>query len=613
MAHTVTTTSQLTRFAECVYERSDMVEVRRLPSGVSSWHVAAELPELLTRLTADNAKGQGVHVGINPRKDRGGRKTADVALGRCLFADFDHVGLEGAQKRWESAGLPKPTLTVNSAHGIHAYWRLVESVDCATWTQFQRDLAAVLGSDPGVHDPPRLARLPGFTNHKAPAADCVIIDADPSRTYELAELHEHIPARPDPVPTVSTNHTNGSATRGLDVIARAARYANKWECVAEGGRNASAQRHAAQLTRDFGLSDTEAGPILAAWNAGNSPPLGDVELRGCLANGRKYGKGVMGCKADSPPPRQSGKNTQPTDTVPEDAGPPWETIAEIGSHASYREGLVPITTGYSTLDAPLRGGFRPESVHIIAGRTGSAKSTLMLNIARRVALSRYSVLAFKLEEGPIEAVWRIHAAAAQVDLKTLLDGTVRATENDRGRLDDAWGLIRDLPIRLSGNRNLDTICRISKQHVDDGGQIILVDQISTIHVGSTATVFEAVTEASNRLRLLARELRVPIVVAAQINRVAAKANQKGDEPLSVHDLRDSGHIENDAATVLLIDKWLRRDGPNWISDPYRLEVHFGKNRYGPTTDPKRPLELSWWPQFARIEDVASGPMEGGRG
>ncbi len=82
-----------------------------------------------------------------------------------------------------------------------------------------------------------------------------------------------------------------------------------------------------------------------------------------------------------------------------DAGPPWQTIPEIGERASYREGLVPITTGFKTLDTPLRGGFRPESTHVIAGRTSTGRSTIALNFARRVALSGHSVLLFKLEEG----------------------------------------------------------------------------------------------------------------------------------------------------------------------------------------------------------------------
>ena len=63
---------------------------------------------------------------------------------------------------------------------------------------------------------------------------------------------------------------------------------------------------------------------------------------------------------------------------------------------TYREGLPPITTGFAVLDRALRGGFRPECMHVFAGRTASAKSTVVTNIARRVALAGRNVLLFKL-------------------------------------------------------------------------------------------------------------------------------------------------------------------------------------------------------------------------
>ena len=107
MTHATTATSQPARFAECVYERNDIVEIRRLPSGRSSWHVAAELQELVAQLKVDNVNGQCVHVGINPRKERGGRKTTDVVLARCLFADFDNVELDEAI--WRSFTTEEPS------------------------------------------------------------------------------------------------------------------------------------------------------------------------------------------------------------------------------------------------------------------------------------------------------------------------------------------------------------------------------------------------------------------------------------------------------------------------------------------------------------------------
>ncbi|MFH0983388.1 MAG: DnaB-like helicase C-terminal domain-containing protein [Planctomycetota bacterium] len=301
--------------------------------------------------------------------------------------------------------------------------------------------------------------------------------------------------------------------------------------------------------------------------------------------------------------RQLIDGPQPTDTLPADAGPPWLTVAEVGRLPAYRKGLTPVTTGFSTLDRALRGGFRPESMYILAGRTGSAKTTLALNVTRRAALAGHSVLLFKLEESSIEAVWRLHAAASQVELVKLLDGLdgVKPATDDRQRLVDGWTLIRTLPIRLSEQRGIDAIERVAKLHVDDGGELVVVDQVSMVDCPGVVGPYERTTAVSNALRLLARKLHVPILLVAQINRPASKKEGR----LTCNDLRDSGALENDAAAVLLIDRIRRPDVPRWNTDPCALEIVIGKNRYGRSTrENDAPLELLWWPWCARIEDAA---------
>ena len=293
-----------------------------------------------------------------------------------------------------------------------------------------------------------------------------------------------------------------------------------------------------------------------------------------------------------------------TDSLPAAPGPGWVTLAEIGQQETYNRGLTTITTGYAVLDRVLGGGFRPQSVYPVAGRTGSAKSTFALNVARRIALAGHSVLFFKCEESVLEAVYRLHAGASQVRLRVLLDGAENAGQGDQQRLTDGWGIIRELPIRFSDCRGIDAIERISGAHVQAGGEIIIIDQLSMVEVPDTGIGYERATAVSNRLRLLARDLSVPIVLVCQVNRPASK--DKGH--LSCHDLRDSGAIENDAAAVLLIDSVRATDGPQYAGcDPMLyLQIIVGKNRYGPCTDPEKPLELLWHPTICRIEDTDLG-------
>jgi replicative DNA helicase len=238
----------------------------------------------------------------------------------------------------------------------------------------------------------------------------------------------------------------------------------------------------------------------------------------------------------------------------------------------------------------------------VAGRTGSAKSTLVLNMARGAAIAGHSVLIFKLEEPLKEALWRMHAATSQVDLRVFLRGQQHTLPAD---IADGWGLLRDLDIRFSDERRIERIERIARQHADAGGKLIIVDQLGMVQVADAKSIYEQVTSASNRLRELAKTTGCAIVIVTQVNRPAAK--DKAD--LTIHDLRDSGAIENDAAAVVLVNRVVKPDAPRWQTDPMSLEILIGKNRYGRTTDPNNPIILNWWPRLCRIEDARRVPQE----
>jgi hypothetical protein len=138
-----------------------------------------------------NAAGWNIYIGANPREDQG-RRSEDIPLARCVCVDFDG-GMTAAGTRWciEDQWLPASTVTVNSGHGTQCWWRLEDAItDLPDWTGRQRSLIGLLTTDRSIVDPPRLMRLPGFRNHKPPAADAVLVEADPRRVYPLDEFPE---------------------------------------------------------------------------------------------------------------------------------------------------------------------------------------------------------------------------------------------------------------------------------------------------------------------------------------------------------------------------------------------------------------------------------------
>jgi len=296
---TATTQEELARYVACVFAPTDVVEVRQLPSGKSTWHQAGKLAEAAESLVQDNQLGQHIYVGANPRRARGGTRSKDVACTRCLFVDFDKIGIDVARDRWCNAGLPTPTITIASGHGVHAYWRLSEPItDMALWSKLQKGLITLLDSDPAIHDPARIMRLPGFTNHKEPVAACQIINDDSARRYTLKTLmpllNSEIRKSQERVPFQGAN---GSATKSkksfrdnTSTVKIAKLTAAKWLGVTKGGRNHKAFQNAAYLLKNLGLTEEQAWPILQHWNCKNKPPLPEWELRQALRNANIYSR-----------------------------------------------------------------------------------------------------------------------------------------------------------------------------------------------------------------------------------------------------------------------------------------------------------------------------------
>ncbi len=305
--------SEMQLFCNCGFEETDIVEIRLLPSGKRAWHTAAELPEQFDELKQLNARGENIYVGANPRQAVGGSTSESVALARCLFVDFDGISIEDAKWTIEGADLPVPTMYVESGHGVHAWWRLTTPLDnLSHWTAIQKQLIQAVKSDPAIHDPARIMRVPGFDNCKAEPVPCrVFHGADPQRRYSLAKILENLPAFL--LPTVSTvdsnnvtiNRVTDSVTSKNEATAgdyqftlqRAAAYIAQIETTIEGnGRNRGAFKVAAAVVNDYQLNDADAWQLLTAWNSGNKPPLDEAELKTTFQSAKKNAKHPPGEK-----------------------------------------------------------------------------------------------------------------------------------------------------------------------------------------------------------------------------------------------------------------------------------------------------------------------------
>lgn len=333
-----------------------------------------------------NKSGHGIFVQVNEGEERG---AANVTGVRAVFLDDDSGELEPC------ALTVKPSFVVQSAHGIHPYWRIrpEDSGDLDKFTSTQKALAAVYDTDKAVSNLDRVMRLPGTLHLKDRAHPFLVrtIQIGPS-AYGIAEVVEAhgqaaitaIPATVKP-PTVTATGTTSTTTRtpvveSMDrILTRARAYLATIPGAAKGSRNQTAFRVAAALTRDFALPVVAALPLIREWNERADPPLPDVELEGIAMNASRYGKGVPGALLAGV-------------TFPEAGGaevmnPEKETVVDP-LPAALRSASQLLDTKYPPLEFVCRPYIPKAEVIEIVGPHGSFKSTIALDLCLAVACGR---------------------------------------------------------------------------------------------------------------------------------------------------------------------------------------------------------------------------------
>lgn len=269
---------------------------------------------------------------------------------------------------------------------------------------------------------------------------------------------------------------------------------------------------------------------------------------------------------------------------------------ELERNANRDGGLDGVPTGFSELDSKLNG-LRAGQMIIIAARPGGGKSTLAMDICRSAAVHNNMASAyFSLEMNRTELSMRLLAAESKVFLDRMIKGELetrdwQAIARTLDKISQAPLIVDDSPNMTMGEIRAKSR-RMKQQH---GIQLIVIDYLQLLTSGGKAVESrqQEVSEFSRSIKLLAKELEIPIVAVAQLNRDSERRNDRRPQ---VADLRESGSLEQDADVVLLIH---RDDMFNKDSDRRGLaEIIIGKQRSGPTGT----LELEFQGQYARFAE-----------
>lgn len=256
-----------------------------------------------------------------------------------------------------------------------------------------------------------------------------------------------------------------------------------------------------------------------------------------------------------------------------------DTFERLDELSKYQGSLRGVATGFSDLDKVL-GGLQKSDLVVLAARPSMGKTSLALDIARNVAIfENKPVGLFSLEMSKDQLADKLLAALANINLWNLRNG--KLTQDDYSRIQHAMGSLSEAPLYIddAGSVNILQIRAMARRlQANKGLSLIVIDYLQLMEpMNRFASPVQQVTENSRALKMLAKELNVPVLVLSQLSREVEK---RVPQIPRLSDLRESGAIEQDADVVLMI---YREDKYNENSlTPNIAKVLIEKHRNGPT-------------------------------
>ena len=298
-------------------------------------------------------------------------------------------------------------------------------------------------------------------------------------------------------------------------------------------------------------------------------------------------------------------------------------VSQMDTYSETKGRITGISSGFSRYDN-ITSGFHGSDLLILAARPAMGKTAFALNLAINVARQGKSVLIYSLEMGNEQLFDRLVASESKIRLKALKDSTM--TSEELVNLGNGLGRLSEMPIYISDSSSVNMLeIKATARRLRAEGKLdfMLIDYLQLISPSenSRKSREQEISEISRSLKILAKELNIPIVTLSQLSR---GVEQRVDKRPILSDLRESGAIEQDADMVMFLyrDKYYHKDTApevenvnvpqKYTSNPQesqknnenkleKVELIIGKHRSGPTGT----IELGFLPdfqQFVNVED-----------
>lgn len=281
-----------------------------------------------------------------------------------------------------------------------------------------------------------------------------------------------------------------------------------------------------------------------------------------------------------------------------------EAFVQVDKFHENPGGIRGVATGFEKLDE-VTSGLQKSDLIIVAARPSMGKTAFALSLARNASVKHgHKVAIFSLEMSNYQLAMRLICSEARVDAHLVRTG--RLPSNYWPRLSKAAGNLADAQIFLDDSASLNITelrAKARRLKADKDIDLIIVDYLQLLQgSGRNESRQQEISQISRNLKILAKELDVPIIALSQLSR--AVETRGGDKRPILSDLRESGSIEQDADIVMFIfreEKYLQEEDERFAEVQGVSELIIAKQRNGPTGT----VKLSFIDRFAAFENLAA--------
>jgi replicative DNA helicase len=297
---------------------------------------------------------------------------------------------------------------------------------------------------------------------------------------------------------------------------------------------------------------------------------------------------------------RSSAEAKPIQTVLE------EVMVRMDARMKHEHSLGGVETGFTDLDT-LCGGLHNSELIILAARPSMGKTALAMNIAEHISIGvGQPVLFVSLEMACLELADRLLCSAAQVNGHRLRNGTI--SQEDRRRLVQKSAEISSAPLFIDDTpgRTLTEIAAVARRLKRKNGlSLIVIDYLQLIEPDNPRDPRqEQVAKIARRLKTMSRELDIPVLCLAQLNR---QAEVSRDNRPRLNHLRESGAIEQDADVVMFVhrEEYYQTNEEDRERVKGQAEIIIAKQRNGPIGD----VKLLWQHDYTRFVNLEHRPYD----